>query len=143
LSDDSSNDSSDDLTDIGVHVPLLQAYCSLLDALAATAGTEAVGRAAALARSALSRFEIQPPVALKALLCLLLSRARPPQQSAAAAADVVEALVPPKASAQDDADGDAIGVTDEIDEVDETRGGSEGTLQSTASAWAMARLRAC
>jgi hypothetical protein len=134
---------SDDLTDIGVHVPLLQAYCSLLDALAATAGTEAVGRAAALARSALSRFEIQPPVALKALLGLLLSRARPPEQSAAAAADVVEALVHPKASAQDDADGDAIGVTDEIDEIDETRGGSEGTLQSTASAWAMARLRAC
>jgi hypothetical protein len=120
---------SDDLTDIGVHVPLLQAYCSLLDALAATAGTEAVGRAAALARSALSRFEIQPPVALKALLGLLLSRARPPEQSAAAAADVVEALVHPKASAQDDADGDAIGAADEIDEVDETRGGSEGTLQ--------------
>ena len=106
---------------------MLQAYCSLLDALAATAGTEAVGRAAALACSALSRFEIKPPVALKALLGLLLSRARPPERSAAAAADVVEALVHPKASAQDDAIGAA-------DEIDETRGGSEGTLQGDGAA---------
>ena len=66
-------------------------------------------------------------MALKALLGLLLSRARPPERSAAAAADVVEALVHPKASAQDDAIGAA-------DEIDETRGGSEGTLQGDGAA---------
>ena len=78
---------------VGIPVPLLLAYVSLLDDLASHCGGTAAEQAAQAARTVLTSYAVEHAAALKALLRLMLSHTRDVAAAAQAACDACMAAI--------------------------------------------------